>query len=834
MEWLAQELEEKHQQELERLREEEELKKLSKWGKRKLGKDKDNASRKKSHPGVRQKGSAKEHPDSLASDKEDKKKQSKAPPTDACPVEVVQRADPEQGETKTEAQSDSEHLVLRFKIYEASQKDVTHILSSWDRAQGILLSPLNQEAVQHQVQGQRQHLSSHRSQKDREKERQERLEKERLEKLKALEDSKLSGLEGEGAEGSARGQEVGVPCLDIQVLSSADVTRAILESGKLPAAEQILDDLGLGPSGPPIPPTAFYSVIHYLEKRMVPAAEALEHFTFVVPGGATAEGKKDTRSLLDVPVRGPSSPAPQGPSAGASTGWRVHEPPPSLVCSLAMSEASSLIARLSSCRWIVPAHGEVELKVQFSSTVPGQFDQTLHFEVLGTNRQYQVHCRGTCLYPTISQDPRLVFHRRRKSKVDDDIITKQYVMNTGVFHFGPLLCGKSRDWYKAKHSPSNCEKITILNVTPLEAEVHFSFEHDLKADTFLLDPPSMRLKANEKQVSDAENVLGIVQVENIQILAEAYDVDLSIKISKGADGSEDFGILKVLDETKQVLTLKNKGKYEIAYSCKLETADTNIPDLASHFTVQPQKGELTVSQHLVQVQLLFHPKVEMAIEDKPILHCRVIQPSTCEEGETIAIIPVRVSAKAVFSKYSIHLASFISFGALVNGSRKTCTFMLENKGTLDFKFLIYRAVTFLNEVTKEYLFYMVTFKATASGPISTVEVTTAVGQRVSATVKVDNPLPVRVTFATNCAGFLTEKTIVCPLPTQHLPAAMTFQYRVEHPAFTLRAPESLRCKQTTSLSVSFEGGLTPGAAPVTSKMVVSCTGAGGVSWVYYL
>lgn len=59
-------------------------------------------------------------------------------------------------------------------------------------------------------------------------------------------------------------------------------------------------------------------------------------------------------------------------------------------------------------------------------------------------------------------------------------------------------------------------------------------------------------------------------------------------------------------------------------------------------------------------------------------------------------------------------------------------------------------VTFLNEVTEEYLFYMLTFKATASGPISTVEMTTAVRQRVSSTVKVDNPLPVPVTFAIDC------------------------------------------------------------------------------------
>ena len=63
------------------------------------------------------------------------------------------------------------------------------------------------------------------------------------------------------------------------------------------------------------------------------------------------------------------------------------------------------------------------------------------------------------------------------------------------------------DRYKALHYPSNCEKITILNTTPLEAEVHFFFEHDLKADTFLLDPPNMTLKPNEKQVGDGQAVV---------------------------------------------------------------------------------------------------------------------------------------------------------------------------------------------------------------------------------------------------------------------------------------------------------------------------------------
>ncbi|XP_074666633.1 hydrocephalus-inducing protein homolog [Strix aluco] len=245
-----------------------------------------------------------------------------------------------------------------------------------------------------------------------------------------------------------------------------------------PGVRQILDDLGLGPSGPPIPPTAFYSVIRHPEKRMVPAAgEALEHFAFVVPEGATAEeGKKETRSLLDVPVvpavkvseeqvtpsRGRSG---KEKAAGrreavrqkrsSSRGRRGRQalgtgaptrPPEAHQSDVDRVPSRGKSVRLSSCQWIVPAHGEVELKVQFSSTVPGQFDQTLHCEVLGTKRLCQVHCRGTCLYPTVSQDPRLVLPCRRKSKADDDIITKQCVMNTGIFHFGPLLCGKSRDW----------------------------------------------------------------------------------------------------------------------------------------------------------------------------------------------------------------------------------------------------------------------------------------------------------------------------------------------------------------------------------------------------
>lgn len=99
-----------------------------------------------------------------------------------------------------------------------------------------------------------------------------------------------------------------------------------------------------------------------------------------------------------------SSPAPQQPCASASMGWPVH--PPCFICSLAISEASFLIARLKRYRWIVPSHGEVELKVHFSTRKPGKFEQTLRFELVESKRQYELPCSGTGLYPSIIQNPR--------------------------------------------------------------------------------------------------------------------------------------------------------------------------------------------------------------------------------------------------------------------------------------------------------------------------------------------------------------------------------------------------------------------------------------------
>ena len=78
--------------------------------------------------------------------------------------------------------------------------------------------------------------------------------------------------------------------------------------------------------------------------------------------------------------------------------------------------------------------------------------------------------------------------------------------------------------------------------------------------------------------------MGLMHVEAVQIQAEAYDVALDVSFPRGelwlcldvlskrgrgshagTDGGLDFQCVKVFDESKLTLHLKNKGKYDIAF-----------------------------------------------------------------------------------------------------------------------------------------------------------------------------------------------------------------------------------------------------------------------------
>ncbi|XP_044515296.1 hydrocephalus-inducing protein homolog [Gracilinanus agilis] len=864
---IARELQEKRlQQELERQREEEEMKKKTKK-KREPGKEELQGKKlpKQVPPLVkisvsemgldRKMSMVKDH---LTEEKreEGKRKKSKQQLGEILlPLQTL--VEHEESEKDLSRESEK-HLIHRFKVYEMNLKDIQQILMYWDRKQGVWVPHTGTEEIQHEAEDQRQAPTGRKGRKDREKERLEKLEKEkaekerlekekaekeRQEKFKTTEDRSDVEVEEEDHEGK---KEFGVPILEFQPSISEEYTcKQILESERLPKIEQMVDILDVTVVELPIPPPALFSIIQFPAKRVpVITTEILKHFAFVVPPSeetSTIEEKKENESESDI-FTGTLTPKEEQPipsrrqrkeKEGAPVkekrgrGTPITKKTPQVLptgnitplttldeSTFTTSQIQDKFVRLSHFRWIVPAHGEVTLRVHFSSNETGNFDQTFNFEVLGTRRQYQLYCRGVCTYPAICRDPRVVFPHRKKDMKPEETVFKKYVLNQETFHFGPLLCGKSRDRYKAVQFPDNMEKLTILNNSPLTSEVTFLFQNDIKANTYILDPPFMILKPNEKQVLsvwayptavglfddsivccikenpepavfkitcqgirpeleldhkqlhfeklllhrkdskiiflknvtplpvawrisslehlgddfsisktqgviypgneyclqihfqptkavnikkairleilDADYLIGVVQIENIQIFAESYDIALDITFPKGNEGFLDFGVVRVMEEAKQFLALKNKGKYEITYSFILEPLPPHLPKVTSIISTQPKRGTLTTTDRPTNIQVTFRSKREIKIDSKPILRCQIIEPNSLEGGEVIASIPIKFSVNAIFSKYVISPAAVINFGALVCGSRKTSSFNIENQGVLDFKFSISR------------------------------------------------------------------------------------------------------------------------------------------------
>ncbi|XP_038663072.1 hydrocephalus-inducing protein homolog [Scyliorhinus canicula] len=761
-------------------------------------------------------------------------------------------------------------LFQRFQRYERREKKISQILEFWDRAQGSLALPASEDvqSLGEEHTSERPAPSGKKGKKDRhEKERSERAEKERAEKdrlerekaekerLEKLREEKSVispqselAAEGDSKENAEKEDVLGVPQIKLRAVSPDDCHgKLVLDSGKVPLVEEILDSLGMGPSGPPIPPPALFAVMRYpVERRPGSGQNVLSCFQLLPnpdEGKLLFEEKKEPepepepviqiiKEELQVQHRGKSkkdkgeSERDKRRSGGhkrtrrdsrSSMYMGIPSPQSDPERSSGLDETTKddlKVLRVPPYRWIVPPGEMITLQVRFRSIALGKFDQTLNFEVLETRRCYKLYCRGVCTFPNISRDPSVVFRHRKKSLKLDEIPMKKYVMSTGVFQFGPLLCGLTRERYKEGQHPGNREIIKIVNTSPMVADVSFCYQNDVKAGTYLVDPPTMTLQPYQKkdlsiwaypttpgkfedyliccirenpepvffqiccygvraeieldrkqlhfdkmilhrrdikslalrnncllpvawritgleslgddfslsqdqgvidakseffvhmnframrqvnlrkyirlEVHDADNILGIVQTENILILAEAYDVALDISFPKGTDGGIDFGVIKVTDHVKQTITLKNKGKYEIGYRFQMQVTKRDMPDPNLLFNIQPMKGPLLPNDRATHISINFHCKRPTEIKEEPILRCLVIEPTLGEGGEVIASIPVKVSVRAIFTSYQMLPAREVNFGIVLFGNRKSRVFILENNCEFDFRYSIFK------------------------------------------------------------------------------------------------------------------------------------------------
>ncbi|CAD5117498.1 DgyrCDS6267 [Dimorphilus gyrociliatus] len=756
-------------------------------------------------------------------------------------------------------------LQQRFRTFEVCFKDITEKVDCWDRTKGVIRPPTpdphmtQDESIAHPPSGKKG------KKKDRSRTVAEKVPPKDTEIKEGQDHQSHDGTDSHADMTEEEKKEkkleegIGMPSCQMEFLENGKcIADRVLEWEKWPSKNEILDGLGLGPNGPAIPPATLFSVVPYPVKRTAPPGADQGNYIFVAsssddPNVITERSQEETTEDTDKPM----TPEPiktdretgtksrksrkdkdtldtDEPKKGKkrNTSAKKNRRPSTQGLSVSpsatptMSEADSQIEnpntaesrtpKLNNFRWIIPPKGKVNLRIRFRTEERGQFDQTLNFEIVGTRRKYSLYCRGVTDYPTICREPRVVFPSRLKSKKPDEVVTKKYILSAETFEFGPLLAGKSRERYKEGRYPENMEILTISNTSPMFAQVSFCFRYDSKADTYLLDPPTMELKPGASQtlciwaypkekgefrdelvccirdnpepvrfkllcygerpeleiekksiqfervllhrrddktiflrnmtrlpvkwrlsgletlgddfsvsqaegiieprgnftlvayfralkavvttkksirleVMDVDNIIGLVQTENIQVHAEAYDVALDVSFPKGTEGGLDFETIRVNDEMKQTCTLKNKGKYDIEYEFILQKTPKCPPEVCNYFNIQPPKGRLTSSDRPAQVQVTFKPPKEIIIQEESILLCKIIEPNVVKGGEPIAHIPIRISAKSVYSKYTISPTGDINFGSMNINSKKTRTFTIKNDGDkFEFKFQIMR------------------------------------------------------------------------------------------------------------------------------------------------
>lgn len=177
--------------------------------------------------------------------------------------ELLQHVIVQEDRDKDSVSESEKQLIQRFKIYESSQKEILHIITFWDRVQGVLVPSPAAEDGQHDGEDQapeRQAPSGKKYRKDRERQEKlerekaekervekERAEKERLDKLRATEDDAGAPI-GPGKEVQENQEEelkidVGIPHYELQVSGDPDTSeKNILQTGFLPSVDEVRID----------------------------------------------------------------------------------------------------------------------------------------------------------------------------------------------------------------------------------------------------------------------------------------------------------------------------------------------------------------------------------------------------------------------------------------------------------------------------------------------------------------------------------------------------------------------------------------------------------------
>ncbi|XP_043979545.1 hydrocephalus-inducing protein homolog [Gambusia affinis] len=546
-----------------------------------------------------------------------------------------------------------------FEKFDQIQAMVDQILQQWDRAQGMLL---DFRYAEENVPGSDESIT----------------EKRYSHIGKRTKKGPIKAIQ--------RAPDV-IPHIVINVAQNGTCSfTELLKNSVLPPLEEIEDDLGLGPNGPLVVAPTTLSVVAFPKYR-----EQLKVnqtcFTFLNPSDQDEDDeKKDLEESLH--KKTPQERAVKRYKDHKTKERKGRDPQTPMRKHFKTTKLKSSES-LTTYRWVVPAGGEVLLKIWFYSESLGVFEQAFNFESVGSHKLYQLTCRGICSYPSISTDYKSIFAHCKKVAQEKDGLQKTYIIKPGYFEFGPLLCSKTRDRYKKNTYPENSERLQICNDSGMEAEVMFSFQQDNQAATFLLDPPIMSVLPGQKEVLTVyafptkQGQIKDSIICNIKENPETVIIHIScwgIRPELELDSTHlNFG--KVLLHKRESRGIMMVNKTVLPLSWMLQGVDT----LGDEFIVPHDQG-------VIQPNSCFPLCVQFKAK-KPVLVKKILRLEVYDVEKIIGILHTEnltVHAEAYDVDLKIEPAATLDFGILKTLEESKQQLKLTNKGKYDlaFKFTI--------------------------------------------------------------------------------------------------------------------------------------------------
>ncbi len=206
-------------------------------------------------------------------------------------------------------------LQQRFKTFELYYKDICNLLDVWDRTVGNVYrqpSPSDKSELEDHALAKRGGGQGKRELKKKDKDDSKKMTRNELqqqqqqqpsqsinqeqqpnalaeekdqteeqilaENLHAIQNPKTVEDKTKVMDGKEDG--IGVPHLILEDFNKTDLDE-IQKDSRFPQLGEVLDGMGMGPKGPPVPPPALFSIIAYPEYRKAPLGSEFSHYVFV-------------------------------------------------------------------------------------------------------------------------------------------------------------------------------------------------------------------------------------------------------------------------------------------------------------------------------------------------------------------------------------------------------------------------------------------------------------------------------------------------------------------------------------------------------------------------